>query len=135
MANTLENIENIGPGYAQKLAAVGLKTTTDLLEKGGSKKGRKEIADSTGISEDLILKWVNHSDLFRIKGIGDELAELLEAAEVDTVKELRKRNGENLHIILEKMNAVKKLTPQIPSEDALSEMIREAKTLEPRVSY
>ena len=135
MAYKIIEIEGIGAVYAQKLEAIGIKTTDDLLEKGASKKGRGEIAEKSGISETLILKWTNHADLFRIKGIAGQFAELLEAAGVDTVKEFRHRVAENLHPKLEEVNAQKHLVGRIPSLNELKEMIEIAKTLEPKLTY
>jgi len=84
MAN-LEDVEGIGPAYATKLAAAGLTTTDDLLTAGGTPGGRDDIATKTGISGSLVLEWVNHADLYRIKGVGSEYADLLEEAGVDSV--------------------------------------------------
>ena len=91
MGYKIIDVEGIGPVYAEKLQAAGVNTTEDLLEKCAAKKGRVAMAEATGISEKLILKWTNHADLFRIKGIAGQFAELLEAAGVDTVKEFRHR--------------------------------------------
>ena len=93
----LTEIEGIGEFYAQKLQEAGIRTTQALLEKGASPQGRKEIAEKTDISEKLIMEWVNHVDLFRIKGVSEEYSDLLEEAGVDTVPELAQRNPENLH--------------------------------------
>lgn len=135
MSYKLHEVEGIGPAYAEKLAAGGLQTTDHLLEKGGTKQGRSQLANSSGISESLILKWVNHADLFRIKGIAGQFAELLEASGVDTVKEFRNRVPENLHKKLEEVNAVKHLTGRVPSLAELTDMINQAKQLEPKVTY
>ncbi len=135
MSYKIEEIEGIGASYAEKLGAAGLSTTDHLLEKASTKKGRQELAGTTGISETLILKWANHADLFRIKGIAGQFAELLEAAGVDTVKEFRNRNAENLHAKLEEVNAEKKLVGRVPALEALKEMIEEAKTHEPKITY
>ena len=135
MSYNIEEIEGIGEAYAAKLTAAGLSTTDHLLEKGGTKSGRQQLASSTGISESLILKWANHADLFRIKGVAGQFAELLEAAGVDTVKEFRNRNAENLHAKLEEVNQEKHLSGRVPSLDALKAMIAEAGTLEPAISH
>lgn len=135
MAYKIIEIEGIGDVYAAKLEAVGIKTTDDLLEAGASKKGRTEIAEKTGISETLILKWTNHADLFRIKGVAGQFAELLEAAGVDTVKEFRHRVAENLHPKLEEVNEQKHLVGRVPSLKEVKEMIEFAKTLEPKMTY
>jgi hypothetical protein len=66
-------IQGIGLTYADKLVSAGIKTTEKLLEIGSSKKGRSEISRKTGITEKLILEWVNRADLFRIKGVGEIL--------------------------------------------------------------
>jgi len=131
----IEDIEGVGPAYAEKLGAAGITTTGDLLEAGGGKKGRGDIAAKTDISEKLILKWVNHSDLMRISGIGGEYAELLEAAGVDTVKELQHRNAANLAEALQKTNDEKSLTRQVPSESMVTKWIDQAKGMEPGVSH
>ncbi len=135
MAYKIEDIEGIGPAYGQKLNAQQIATTDDLLEKGGTKKGRQQIAEATGISESLILTWVNHSDLFRIKGIAGQFSELLEAAGVDTVKELATRNPENLAAKLTEVNDANNHSGRVPSADALKDMIAIAKTLDQKVFH
>jgi predicted flap endonuclease-1-like 5' DNA nuclease len=135
MAYNIDEIEGIGQTYAQKLQAYQITTTTELLEKGSSKKERVQMADATGISESLILKWVNHADLFRVKGIAGQFSELLEAAGVDTVKELATRNAENLHEKLVQTNEKSNLTGRVPTVESLKEMIAHAKTLEAKITY
>lgn len=135
MAYKIVYIEDVGEVYAQKLNAAGIKTTEDLLEKCAKKKGRVLLAEETGISEKLILKWTNHSDLFRVKGIAGQFAELLEAAGVDTVKEFRHRIPANLHAKLVATNEAKNLCNRIPSVTELEKMIAQAKELEPLISY
>ena len=131
------DIEGIGKVYAPKLQAVGIKTVADLLERGKNPKGRKELAETTGISDKLILKWVNMSDLFRVKGIGPEYSELLEKAGVDTVKELRHRVPEHLHAKLEEANTStgKPLVRVLPGLKAVQSWVEAAKQLEPVVTY
>ena len=135
MAYKIEEIEGIGPVYGQKLRAAGVTTTEGLLEKCAGKSGRAAMAKETGIDERLILKWTNHSDLFRITGVGPEFSELLEAAGVDTVKELRNRNAENLYAKMQEINEAKKLVRRLPSLGQLTEMIEEAGKLEPKITY
>lgn len=135
MSYKIEEIEGIGPVYTEKLVAVGVKTTADLLDKADTKKGRDKLAEETGISEKLILKWANHADLFRIKGIAGQFAELLEAAGVDTVKELRHRVPANLHEKLVEVNEEKNLCNRVPSVAEIEKMIEQAKELEPRMTY
>jgi predicted flap endonuclease-1-like 5' DNA nuclease len=128
----LTTIEGVGETYAAKMKNAGIETTEALLEKGSTPKGRKEIAQATGIGDAWILKWVNRADLFRIKGIGEEYSDLLEAAGVDTVPELAQRNPENLYAKLGEVNAAKKLVRKIPALTQVNDWIEQAKAL-PRV--
>ncbi len=135
MAYKIAEIEGIGEAYAKKLEEVGVKTTEALLEKAATKKGREELAEETGISEKLILKWANHADLFRIKGVAGQFAELLEASGVDTVKEFRHRVAANLQPKLVEVNDKKNLCNRVPSVSELERMIEQAKELEPVITY
>lgn len=131
----LEEVEGIGPKYADKLRSAGVKSTSDLLKKGGTPAGRKQIEKDSSISGKLILEWVNHVDLFRVKGIGSEYADLLEAAGVDTVVELSKRRPDNLYKALVETNAKKKLVRLLPGEKKVEQWIEEAKKLPRVISY
>jgi predicted flap endonuclease-1-like 5' DNA nuclease len=131
----VEDIEGVGPAYAEALAKAGIKTTEDLLAIGAARNGRGDIAAQSGLSEKLILKWVNHADLMRISGVGGEFAELLEAAGVDTVKELQHRNAENLAETMKSTNEEKNLTRVVPSADTVAKWIEQAKGMEPAVSH
>ncbi len=135
MAYKIAEIEGIGPTYAEQLQEVGIKTTEDLLKACATPTGRKKIAEDTGISGKLILKWTNHADLFRIKGVAGQFAELLEAAGVDTVKEFRHRVAANLHPKMVEVNEVKNLCNRVPSVSDLEKMIEQAKELEPIITY
>lgn len=126
------DIEGIGPVYAQKLKEAGVRSTKTLLERGSNAKRRKELADCTDIDESKLLEWVNHADLFRVKGIGSEYADLLEAAGVDTVPELRQRNAAALYQALVKTNETTKLVRKLPAADQVAEWVEQAKSL-PRV--
>jgi predicted flap endonuclease-1-like 5' DNA nuclease len=129
------DLEGVGPVYGGKLQAVGVKTVDSLLDWGASPKGRKDIATRTGIDESRILKWVNLADLYRVKGIGSEYSELLEAAGVDTIVELSTRVGANLHAKMEELNATKKLVRKLPTQAQVEDWITQAKALKRIVSY
>ena len=131
----LTTIEGIGEVYSQKLTEAGIKSTEELLEKGASPAGRKELVDKTGISAKLILKWINRADLFRIKGVSEEYADLLEIAGVDTVPELAQRNAENLYQKLVEANQEKNLVRRPPSQAAVSDWIEQAKQLPRAINY
>ena len=128
-------IEGIGKTYARTLNNAGIKTTDELLDAGSTKQGRKELAEKTGINENIILEWVNMADLFRIKGIGEEYSDLLEESGVDTVKELAQRNAENLHAKMEEVNNEKKLVRRTPTLEAVKNWIEQAKSLPRVVEY
>jgi uncharacterized membrane protein HdeD (DUF308 family)/predicted flap endonuclease-1-like 5' DNA nuclease len=131
----LEYVEGIGPIYAAKLKAIGLVTCLDLLQAGASRKGREEIASKSGIAGGLILKWVNHVDLYRIKGVGSEYADLLEVAGVDTVVELAQRNPGNLLVKVTEVNVAKELVRKVPTAAQVEDWISQAKGLPRVISY
>jgi len=135
MTYKIIDIQGIGPVYAEKLIAIGIETVDQLLEKGADAKGRQAIEEATGIRHDLVLTWVNHADLFRVKGIGPQFAELLEATGVDTVKELRNRNAANLAAKMAEVNEEKHLTRRTPVEKEIQKFIDIAKELEPKVTH
>jgi predicted flap endonuclease-1-like 5' DNA nuclease len=131
----IADIEGIGGTYGEKLQGAGVATTEALLSEGGTPAGRKALSEKSGISESLILEWVNHADLYRIDGIGSEYADLLEAAGVDTVAELAQRNAPNLTAAIATLNEQKQLVRSAPAESAVSGWIEQAKQLPRLVSY
>ena len=131
----LLDVEGIGETYALKLKGAGIGSLEALLEKGATPKGRKELAETSGISEKLILEWVNHADLYRIKGVGSEYSDLLEEAGVDTIVELSKRVAKNLYEKMVEVNAAKKLVRKLPVEKQVADWIEQAKKLPRKVSY
>ncbi|MBP9675267.1 MAG: DUF4332 domain-containing protein [Anaerolineaceae bacterium] len=134
MTSLLE-IEGVGAVYQQKLKAVGVGSTEKLLELGGTPKGRKDLAEKSGIGDALILEWVNHADLFRIKGVASEYSDLLEEAGVDTVVELSKRVPKNLYEKMLEVNEAKKLVRKMPVEKQVADWVDQAKKLPRLVSY
>ena len=135
MGYKIDEVEGIGPAYREKLGAAGIKSTDDFLKLCCDKKGRKAVAESTGISEKLILNWANKSDLMRISGVGPQFSELLEAAGVDTVKELKMRRADNLAKKMAEVNAEKKLAKTSPVEKVVAGWVEQAKTLPPTMTY
>ena len=135
MSYKIEEIEGIGPTYGEKLRAADIQTTDDLLKACAAPAGRKDMADKTGLSEKQILKWANMADLMRISGVGEEYSELLEAAGVDTVKELKHRVPANLAAKMAEVNETKKLTRQVPSADTVAKWVEQAKELPAVLTY
>lgn len=131
----LSQIEGIGTKYGAKLKKAGIATLEDLMKEGSRKKGRKDLAKATGISEKLILKWVNRADLSRIQGIGTQYADLLEASGVDTVPELAKRKPENLEQKMAEVNNRKKLVRRPPGLGRIKSWTSQAKELPRIITY
>ena len=129
------DVEGIGTKYADKLKKAGINTTDALLKAGATPKGRKELSEKSGIGDELILEWVNHVDLYRIKGVGSEYSDLLEAAGVDTVVELAQRNPANLTQKMVAVNLEKKLVRKLPVESQVADWIEQAKKLPRAISY
>lgn len=127
----IAKIEGIGPVFTEKLAAVGITTTRGLLDRSRDPTARSALAAESGIEETRILKWANMADLMRVKGIGEEFSELLEAAGVDTVKELKTRKAEVLAAKIAEVNAARKLVRAVPSQKLVARWIDGAKTLAP----
>lgn len=134
MAKVID-VEGIGSKYSEKLTKIGIKTTGALLKAGSTPKGRKNLAEKSGISDELILKWVNHVDLYRIKGVGSEYSELLEAAGVDTIPELAQRKAANLAAKIVEVNKAKKLVRKLPVESQVADWIEQAKKLPRVITY
>jgi predicted flap endonuclease-1-like 5' DNA nuclease len=128
----LSDIEGIGASYAAKLAQSGIKTVEALLKACAAKNDRDKLAEKAGIPEKMLLKWANHADLFRIKGVGSEYSDLLEAAGVDTVPELALRKAENLSKKIAEVNDAKALVRKLPTQKQIADWIKQAAAL-PRV--
>ena len=135
MSKSIESIEGIGPKTGAALRNAGIRTVEQLLESGADKRARVALAGKTGISEARLLKCVNMADLFRINGVASQYAELLECAGVDTVKELKHRNPENLAAAMAKVNEAKNLVRRPPSSTVVSDWVAQAKKLPAKVSY
>ena len=136
MANQkIQEIEGIGPALGDKLRGAGITDTDGLLEQCCTKAGRKQVAEKSGLSESQLLKFANMADLFRIKGVGSEYAELLECAGVDTVKELGTRNAANLAEKMTEVNAEKKLTRRVPNLAAVEDWVKQAKSLPAKITH
>jgi hypothetical protein len=135
MSYPIADLERLTPGVAAKLKSIGIRTTGRLLERAKDLKGRKAIAEATGIDEKCVLRWANMADRMRIKGVGEDYAELLEAAGVDTVKELKYRNPANLAKAMAKANVERKLVQLPPSEKAVVRWIEHARKLQLKITY
>lgn len=135
MSRSITSIEGIGPVYGQRLGNLGIRSVSGLLLRGATRKARKELAEASGIEESKILSFVNMADLFRIKGVCSQFAELLQTAGVDTVKELSTRNPENLFRTLAETNEDKKLTHIVPNLNQVKDFIEQAQKLAPAISY
>jgi predicted flap endonuclease-1-like 5' DNA nuclease len=131
----IDAIEGIGVKNATTLRKARIRTTEALLKTGATRKGRKDLAEATGFSEHQILGWVNRADLFRVKGVGEEYSDLLEAIGVDTVKELRSRNPSSLLAKMADTNEKKRLVRRLPTESMVARWVSHAKELAPMVEH
>jgi predicted flap endonuclease-1-like 5' DNA nuclease len=132
---SLIKIEGIGAVYAEKLRAQGIRSLEALLQNGLTPKSRQDLSTRSGVSEKLILEWVNLADLFRVKGIGEEYSDLLEEAGVDTVPELAQRNSANLYEALIAINQQKKLVRKLPTQAQVADWVSQAKSLPRLITY
>lgn len=135
MAYKITDIEGIGPATQEKFVAAGITTVEQLLEKGAEPAGRKELMEATGLAKEKMLAFVNMADLFRLKGVGSQFAELLQASGVNTVVELSKRKPENLHAKMLEVNEEKHLLKSPPSLEKITAWVEEAKELPRKVNY
>jgi Domain of unknown function (DUF4332) len=135
MAYPVTEIDDIGSDDAAALRRVGIRTTDALLEAAKSPKGRRELAAKIAVDEKRLLKWANCADRMRIKGIGDDYSQLIRAAGVDTVRELKHRNAKKLTEAMRNANAKRKLVNFLPSEKAVARWIEHAKKLPIKISY
>lgn len=131
---SIDYIETVGPGYSDKLRSASVERVGSLLVLGATRKGRRQLAEATGVPESQILTWVNHVDLYRINGVSKIYANLLEASGVDTVIELAHRNSSNLHERMAEVNGEKALVARMPSLSEVENWVAQAKQL-PRVIH
>jgi predicted flap endonuclease-1-like 5' DNA nuclease len=131
----IEAIEGIGEVYGAKLRSADVNTTAALLKRCATARDRKTLAEETGIDPTYILEWANHADLFRIKGVGEEYSDLLEASGVDTVPELAQRNADNLYQKLLEVNDEKELVRRLPPRKAVHDWVAQAKDLPRALHY
>ena len=132
---SINTIEGLGYKQATRLRKARVRTTEALLRTASTRTGRRHLAEATGLSDRLILEWVNRADLMRVKGVGEEYSDLLEEAGVDTIKELRRRNPRNLLATMVEVNNKKRLVRRLPTETMVTCWVEYAKTLAPIVKY
>ena len=135
MSYSIQQLEGIGPVQTRKLHDAGVTTTDQLLAACGSASGRASFAGEHGMDEAELLRYANLCDLMRVSGVGEEYSDLLEAAGVDTVKELRNRDAANLTAAMAEKNAERPLVRVLPTESEVVGWISQAKELEPRVTH
>jgi predicted flap endonuclease-1-like 5' DNA nuclease len=135
MTYPVTDIQGIGSDAAASLKAAGIRTTDKLLDSAKTPKQRLSLASKAGVDEKKILAWANTADRMRIKGVGADYAELLRAAGVDTIRELKYRNPAKLAEAMAALNAKRKLVRLLPSEHTVRRWIEIAKKLPLKISY
>lgn len=131
----IEDIEGIAAARAAKLAKMGITNTGHLLNHGATRTGRKKVAAGCGVSPARLLRWVNMADLMRISGVGEEYSELLEAANCNTVKQMARRNPDNLAKRMLEINEQKKLVRSPPKPSQVAKWVEQARGLDPIITY
>lgn len=135
MSYPITDIDGIDGEVAVVLKSAGIRSSDRLLEAARTVKGRKTLAAKTGYDEKRLLYWANIADRMRIKGVRKEYAELLQAAGVDTVKELKVRNPAKLAQAMAEANSKRKLVRLLPSERAVARWIENARELPLKIRY
>jgi predicted flap endonuclease-1-like 5' DNA nuclease len=135
MPFSISELDGLGPGFAIKMRKAGIRTTEKLLETAKSLKGRQMLAEKTEIDQKQLLCVANLIDRMRIKGVGPEYAELLKAAGVNTIRELRYRNPARLAEAMAQANLERKLVRVLPSQHTVERWIDQAKKLPVKISY
>ena len=135
MAYPITEIQGIGTDAAAILKSDGIRTTVGLLRSAKTPKQRLKLAEKTGADEKRVLDWVTAADRMRIKGVGWEYAELLGAAGVRTVNELKFRNPKKLALAMAEINSERKLVRVLPAEGTVTRWIEAAKELPCVISY
>lgn len=130
MSYKIEQIEGIGPHFGARLVAAGVQTSDDLLNRTASADARQQLAMATGLSTVQLTTWRHQADLMRISGVGSEYGQLLEAAGIETVRELARREPENIVNLLDRVNEQKQLTRQVPPLKTVSKWVDQARQIE-----
>ena len=132
---TIDAIAGLDPKSATRFRKSRVRTTEALLKRAATRRGRKDLAASTKLEEKQILIWLHRADLMRVKGIGSEYSDLLEAAGVDTIKELRRRNPVSLTKKMIQINESRMLVQRLPTEGMVERWIDHASQLEPIIIH
>jgi len=135
MSYPIREIREIGPAMAEKLRTQRIRTTTKLLQRTKNLRGRQQLAAALGVPENMLLRWTTLSDRMRVKGVGEDYAQLLSAAGVTTVRELKYRNPKKLAEAMAAQNAKRKFVQVLPSERSVSKWVEHAKSLPVLISY
>jgi nucleotidyltransferase/DNA polymerase involved in DNA repair len=130
----IDEVAGVGQKDATKLRKAGVKTSGGLIDLAATRRGRTELSSKTGIPPRELQAWVHHADLLRVKGVGGEYAELLVAAGVETVRDLRRRNPTALVAKILSMNGSDKVVKRLPTESMVTGWIDSAKSVEPSLS-
>jgi len=131
----IEVIEGIGPAHASALSRAGVTHVRHLIQRAATAGGRETLARETGLSTTQLLEWLSHIDLMRIRGVGAEYSDLLEAAGVDSPVDLAQHSPAHLATLLAQTNAEHPLVRRVPSEKVLAAWISEARTLPRLVTH
>jgi predicted flap endonuclease-1-like 5' DNA nuclease len=130
MADKINEIKGLDASHAQKLEAEGIHTTDDLLKATATQQERSALAKKVSVEGSQLTEWINRADLMRLKGVGTEMANLLEDSGVDSCKELRHRKSDNLYVKMKEINDARKITNHAPTLAQVDAWIHEAATID-----
>jgi predicted flap endonuclease-1-like 5' DNA nuclease len=134
MTHKISEIKGLDPKVATKLQQAHIDTVDDLVKHAQTPHQRAELAQQLGVPPSQFTGWLNRANLMRLKGVGTEMANLLEDSGVDSVKELQHRKAEMLVTKLKETNDAKHITSHAPSQTQVQEWIEEARTLAAQVA-
>lgn len=130
----IDQVAGIDHKQATKLRKAGVRTSKKLIEEAATRRGRTTLAKETGLSSRDLQTWVHHADLLRVRGVGGEYAELLVAAGVDTLRDLRRRNPTALLAKIIGLNGANRVVDRLPTESMVEGWIESAGDLDPSIA-
>jgi hypothetical protein len=125
----IETISEITPDEAAQLRSVGVNIPLLLLRRGATLDSRHKLAQESGVNEDRLLHWVKFVDLYRIKGVDQINAELLNAAGIEGVSALASSNPTMLYQKVHDAIGEKQSNRRIASLEVIEAWIEQAKKL------
>lgn len=129
MRVTISKLNGIQPEIETKLRAHNIKDSKELLQAYHRFGSANRLAEHVGADASHITLLLNRADLARIRGIGEAYTGLLEAAGIQTIKELARRCPEELRAQFERINGERKLVGRVPAQATVNGWVNKARRL------